>query len=213
MEGCSFAPVIQCVLFVYLLARSHYMNRHHDQQTKTCGVEIIGVLALVLVGRALFEQEGVNGLPTNKQHTAEGTICSHKNKWGRKDRANLNWKDLDWVICEIRKENNDLKYWKFNVILFTKASLLLFKKKLLWCFVSQCAVGFQWILSQQKSLLFMFLDKGQVLLHIVWWSHHKGHPLVKWLGNNIQDALGACRGDASGLLDQEGYGVTLVQQP
>ncbi len=54
------------------------MGRHHDQQTKTCGVEIIGVLALVLVGRALLEREGVNTLPTNKQHTAEGTLCSHK---------------------------------------------------------------------------------------------------------------------------------------
>ncbi len=68
-------------------------------------------------------------------------------------------------------------------------------------------------LSQPQSLLFVFLDKGQVLLHIVWGSHHKGQPLVKWLGNNIQDTLGAGRGDASGLLDQEGYGVTLVQQP
>lgn len=77
MEGCSFAPAIQRVLFVYLLARCHYMGRH-DQQTKTCGVEIIGVLALVLVGRTLLEREGVNTLPTNKQHTAEGTLSSHK---------------------------------------------------------------------------------------------------------------------------------------
>jgi len=59
----------------------------------------------------------------------------------------------------------------------------------------------------------MFLDKGQILLHIIWRAPHKGRSLVQILGNNIQDALGACRGDASGLLDQEGYGVTLVQQP
>lgn len=95
MEGCSFAPAIQRVLFVYLLARCHYMGRH-DQQTKTCGVEIIGVLALVLVGRALLEREGVNTLPTNKQHTAEGTLCSHKiseeekTDCKRGTRANLN---------------------------------------------------------------------------------------------------------------------------
>lgn len=74
-----------------------------------------------------------------------------------------------------------------------------------------------WVFSgsnhNRNLLFFLFLDKGQVLLHIIWRAHHKGCPLVQWLGNNIQDALGACRGDASGLLDQEGYGVTLVQQP
>lgn len=33
------------------------------------------------------------------------------------------------MICEIRVKNNEFKYWKFNVILFTKALLLLLKKK------------------------------------------------------------------------------------
>lgn len=75
------------------------------------------------------------------------------------------------------------------------------------------ACDFQWIKSQPKSLFFLFLDKGQVLLHIIWRARHKGRSLVQSLRDNIQDALGACRGDASGLLDQEGYGVTLVQQP
>lgn len=56
MEGCSFALAIQSVLFVYLLACGHYMGCHHDQQTKTCGVEITRVLALVLVGRGLYER-------------------------------------------------------------------------------------------------------------------------------------------------------------
>lgn len=87
------------------------------------------------------------------------------------------------------------------------------KATVMFCILTRCHVGFQWVKSQQKSLFFLFLDKGQVLLHIIWWAHHKGCPLVQWLGNNIQDTLGACRGDASGLLDQEGYGVTLVQQP
>lgn len=42
---------------------------------KTCTVEIIEVLALLLLGRGLFEREGGNTLPTN--NTAEGTLCSH----------------------------------------------------------------------------------------------------------------------------------------
>lgn len=87
------------------------------------------------------------------------------------------------------------------------------KATVMFCILTWCLVCFQWIKSQPKSLFFLFLDKGQVLLHIIWRAHHKGCPLVQWLGNNIQDALGACRGDASSLLDQEGYGVTLVQQP
>lgn len=100
------------------------------------------------------------------------------------------------------------------MVLFTKAFLLQFKKSysdVLHANSTSC--GFQRIKSQPKSLFFLFLDKGQVLLHIIWRARHKGRSLVQSLGNNIQDALGARRGDASGLLDQEGYGVTLVQQP
>lgn len=83
----------------------------------------------------------------------------------------------------------------------------------MFCMLTRCHVIFNGSNHNRNLLFFLFLDKGQVLLHIIWRARHKGRSLVQSLGNNIQDALGACRGDASGLLDQEGYGVTLVQQP
>lgn len=59
----------------------------------------------------------------------------------------------------------------------------------------------------------MLLDKGQELVDVVRGAHHEGHPLVEPFGLDVQDSLRAGGGDAPRLLDDEGYGVALVQQP
>lgn len=56
------------------------------------------------------------------------------------------------------------------------------------------------------------LDKGQVLVDVVWRAHHEGDPLVEGFGLDVQDPLGPGGGEAPGLLDQEGDGVALVEQ-
>lgn len=57
------------------------------------------------------------------------------------------------------------------------------------------------------------LDEGQVLVDVVGGADHEGHPLVERLGLDVQYPLGASGGQASRLLDEEGDGVALVQQP
>lgn len=71
-----------------------------------------------------------------------------------------------------------------------------------------CSSSFSY---QAASLV--LLDKGQVLVDIVCGADHEGHPLVQRLRLDVQDPLGACGGQASRLLDEEGNGVALIQQP
>lgn len=59
----------------------------------------------------------------------------------------------------------------------------------------------------------MLLDKSQVLLDVFRGADHEGHPLVQGLWLDVQYPLGAGGCHASRLLDEEGDGVALVQQP
>lgn len=59
----------------------------------------------------------------------------------------------------------------------------------------------------------MLLDEAQVLVDVVGGADHEGHPLVQGLWLDVQYPLGARGGHASRLLDEEGDGVALVQQP
>lgn len=64
-----------------------------------------------------------------------------------------------------------------------------------------------------RKALWELLDKRQVLIDVIGGADHEGHPLVERFRLNIQNPLGAGGGEASGLLDEEGDGVALVQQP
>lgn len=59
----------------------------------------------------------------------------------------------------------------------------------------------------------VLLDKGQVLVDVVGGADHEGNPLVERFGLDVQDPLRAGGGQAPRLLDEEGDGVALVQQP
>lgn len=58
----------------------------------------------------------------------------------------------------------------------------------------------------------MLLADGDVLLHVVGGPQGHRRPLVDadWL--DVQDSLVSCGGHATGLLDDVGHGVALVQQ-
>lgn len=70
---------------------------------------------------------------------------------------------------------------------------------------------FKMFFSLAASLV--LFDKGQVLVDVVDRTDHEGNPLVQRLRLDVQDPLRAGGGQASGLLDEEGDGVALVQQP
>lgn len=78
-------------------------------------------------------------------------------------------------------------------------------------FVCDCVRVSQSPGSAEVSLV--LLDEGQVLVDIVGRAHHEGHPLVEPLRLDVQHPLGAGRGEAPRLLDDEGDWVALVQQP
>lgn len=59
----------------------------------------------------------------------------------------------------------------------------------------------------------VLLDEGQVLIDVIRGANHKGHALVEPLRLDVQHPLSAGGGEAPRLLDDEGYGVALVQQP
>lgn len=59
----------------------------------------------------------------------------------------------------------------------------------------------------------VFLNKRQVLVDVIRGAHHEGHPLMEGIRLNVQYPLGAGGGDSSSLLDEEGDGIALIQQP
>lgn len=59
----------------------------------------------------------------------------------------------------------------------------------------------------------VLLDKGQELVDIIRGADHEGHPLMEPFGLDVQHSLSAGGGEAPRLLDDEGDGVALVQQP
>jgi len=69
------------------------------------------------------------------------------------------------------------------------------------------------IIYQLYIYLLVLLDEGQVLVDVLGGSDHEGHPLVEGLGLDVQHPLGARGGHAPRLLNEEGDGVALVQQP
>lgn len=66
--------------------------------------------------------------------------------------------------------------------------------------------------SLRDFILLILLNEGQVLVDVIRGADHEGNPLVERLRLNVQHPLGAGGGEASGLLDEESDGVTLVQQ-
>lgn len=58
----------------------------------------------------------------------------------------------------------------------------------------------------------MFLEDGDVLLHIVGGAQHHWDPLVDGVGLDVQHVRGPGRGHPSRLLHDVGHGVALVQQ-
>ena len=67
--------------------------------------------------------------------------------------------------------------------------------------------------SEAPEVSLVLLDKGQVLVDVVRGADHKGHPLVEALRLDVQHPVSAGGGEAPRLLDDEGDGVALVQQP
>lgn len=57
------------------------------------------------------------------------------------------------------------------------------------------------------------LDKRQVLVDVVRGADHEGNPLVQRFRLDVQYPTSAGGGEATCLLDEEGDGVALVQQP
>lgn len=62
------------------------------------------------------------------------------------------------------------------------------------------------------SLLGVFLTDGDVLQHIFRGAQRHGSPLVDAFGLDVQDGLVAGGGHAASLLNDEGHGVSLIQQ-
>lgn len=59
----------------------------------------------------------------------------------------------------------------------------------------------------------MFLADSDVLQDVVRGAHSHGGPLVDARGLDVQDGLEAGGGHAARLLNDEGHGVSFVQQP
>ena len=59
----------------------------------------------------------------------------------------------------------------------------------------------------------MLLDEVQVVVDVIGGAHHEGRPLVERLWLDVHYPHGARGGDASRLLNEEGDGVALIQQP
>lgn len=79
--------------------------------------------------------------------------------------------------------------------------------------VCDCVCVWESQSAKAPEVSLVLLDKGQVLVDVVRGADHKGHPLVEPLRLDVQHPLSAGGGEAPGLLNDEGDGVALVQQP
>lgn len=70
-------------------------------------------------------------------------------------------------------------------------------------------------LAGSSSLLacLVSLYTGEILLHVIWGPQNKGDSLVNGLRLHVQHRLGTCGRQAPRLLNDEGHGIALVQEP
>lgn len=59
----------------------------------------------------------------------------------------------------------------------------------------------------------MLFKDGEIFVYIIRGAQDNGNPLVNRCWLDVQNIHGPCGGHASGLLHDEGHGVTLIQQP